>query len=264
MGLFDKKFCTECGKKKGLLGIKLADGNYLCADCNLKTNVTYRNSKIDMRRTAIDKTMDIDTYRSAVAYRKVNLEKLEQFEATVSLCGVVQIDEDAQQIVFVDNSTYNNREWLYQQNPPVYNFSDLAFTRITYSSVESSTTLMGNAKAECTVYLVAGFEDPLYDVIRVEIGKITVKEGFFSDKTIVSPDIEKLTAVISSMMDWEIAWSAENDVTTPAASMDAYWRLAKRAKDEFFITDEEVKECLHNYYGKDRKLIKEIRKTYGL
>ena len=45
MGLFDKKFCSICGEKIGLLGNrKLEDGN-LCKDCAAKLSPWFTERK---------------------------------------------------------------------------------------------------------------------------------------------------------------------------------------------------------------------------
>lgn len=265
MGLFEKKLCAICGKKKGLFGAKLKDGNYLCFDCLSKMSFSpVLGSGIELNLKAKPSELTLDEFNEYVELRQSNLEELQDFNCTKSLCGNIQIDEDAQEIIFVDNATFSNKERLYEQNPPIFKVENLALARITLSEIETGTTITGKAKAECKVYLVVGFEDPVYDVSRIEIGKRKAKEGFLSDKVTESPDIEVLTKTIASMLDWEISICEGEDVVTPAASMDSFWRMVNRAKSRGYMSSDEIRECLKNYYGRDKAAIREIRKTYDL
>lgn len=265
MGLFDKKFCKACGEKKGLFGEKLKDGNYLCSKCSSKhvfpfsyapANVTYRHKPLS--------ELTFDEYESLVAERDNNREELQEFCRTNSYCKSIQIDEDAREMVFISDADFENQKQLIKFNPPIFKTENLSFARVTFSENEESTTLSGKAKVESKIYLVLGFVDPLYDIIRIEVGKLTVKSGFFGTKTSVPPELDKLMAKLSEILSWEVSWSAENDVMTPAVDMDAYWRLAKKAKDYGYLTAEDIRTCLHNYYGRDRKMLREAKKMYGL
>ena len=265
MGLFDKKICAVCGKKKGLFGTKLSDGQYLCGDCTDAFTHFEPLSQIKFNQKIQLKDLSLVEYQDQLARRRNNLAELDEFSATKSFCGFIQIDEDAQQILFVEDRVFKNEKKLKEVNPPIFKIENLAFIRMTFQDGDVETTLTGKPMLESKVFLVMGFEDPIYDVIRVEVGKITSKTGLFGNvKTKTSPDIDALTKTISGMMDWEISWSADHDIVTPAADMDAYWRLAKRAKDYGYITGEDITECLRNYYGKDRIKIREIKKQYKM
>ena len=251
--------------KKGLLGTKLKDGNYLCGDCSAKMCYTPAPfSGIEMHRKVNQSELTLDEYHDFVELRNRNLDELNEFNCTKSLCGNIQIDEDAQEIIFIDNATFSNKERLYEVNPPVFKIENMALARTTNSEIQTGTTVTGKAKAECKVYLVAGFEDPVYDVIRIEIGKRKAKEGFLSDKVTESPDIEVLINTLSSMLEWEMSISAGEDVVTPAASMDSFWKMVNRAKIYGYMSSDEIRECLKNYYGRDKATIREIRKLYDL
>lgn len=265
MGLFDAKLCAECGRKKGLFGTKLSDGQYLCGDCATAFTHFEPLSQIKFNQKVQLKELNLVQYQDQLARRRNNLEELEDFSATKSFCGFIQIDEDTQQLLFVEDRTFRNEKKLREINPPIFKIENLAFMRLTFQDGEVETGITGKPKMESKVFMVLGFEDPIYDVIRLEIGKITSKTGMFGGvKTKVSPDIDALTKTISDMMSWEISWSADHDVVTPASDMDAYWRLAKRAKDYGYITTEDITECLRSYYGKDRIKIREVKKLYKL
>lgn len=268
MGLFDAKNCAVCGEKKGLLGVKLIDGNYLCNRCAKKH--TYSPSfsllagEINFRERKLS-DLSLMEYNSLVARRATNLEELKNFDRSARYCDVVHIDEDAREIVFVDNAIFQNKEKLYKENPPVFKTENLAFARMTIAESEKTEKLSGEIKKlESKIHLVLGFEDPLYDIIRVEIGKITTKNGLFTIKSSVSPEVEDLLEKLGSIMEWEVSWSAENDVMTPASDMDAYWRFAKKARDYGYLTKADIRDCLHSYYGRDRHAMREVKKKYDL
>lgn len=265
MGLFDTKYCAVCNNKKGLFGYKLKDGTHLCRKCGKKfayddfvLGVTYHR-----HRELSDITMQ--QYEHLVGLREENLQELAEFDATKTFCGFIQIDEHAQEITFLEKVFFENMKDRQKYNPPVFKFEKLAFVRIITTEPETSTTVTGGAKAESKVRLLLGFVDPVYDIICLDIGKITSKTGMFGGiKTKMSPEIEKLTEVIDSMVSFEIDWSLEHDMLTPASDMDAYWRMAKRAKDLGYLQSEDIKDILQSYCGKDRAKIREIKKTYGL
>lgn len=271
MGLFDKKTCAICGEKKGLLGKYLADGNCLCGKCAKKHSFTESFKMGDLLNKTVEykerkvSEFTLDEYKALVAAREKNLEELQVFERTACYCNVVQIDEDARELIFIDSHIFNNKKRLLEENPPIFKTENLSFARLVVAEAEKTEKLSGEIKKlESQIHLVLGFEDPLYDIIRVEVGKITTKNGLFSIKTSVSPEVEEMMEKLNSIMDWEVSWSTENDVMTPANSMDAYWKLAKRAKDYGFITKDDIRDCLHNYYGRDRKLMREVKKMYNL
>lgn len=271
MGLFDKKTCAVCGKEQRILGMKLADGNYLCSDCYPKYRYSESTTFMDAYKkeakyhTHISlNDLTLEQYHALVQLREENLEELKDFQCTKSFCGIAHFDWDAAEAIFVDSSILGDKNRLYKENPPVFKMENLAFVRMTFSDKNSSVTVTGKAKAESKINLILGFDDPVYDIIYMEIGKITVKEGMFGTKTNISKDVEELMQAISDLLTWEIAWSAENDVDIPATNMDSYWRLAKKAKDRGYLSSDDIKDCLRNYYGKDRKLMREVKKMYDL
>lgn len=269
MGIFDKKTCVICGQKQRILGYKLADGNYLCSDCYSKCyyNESFAfqdNNKKEAKYHKHIQNLTLEQYRSLVQLREENLEELRNFNATKSFCGIVHFDVEKGTAIFVDKVILADKKRLYKENPPVFRMSNLAFARVSTSEIKESKTLTGKPRAECKILLTLGFEDPLYDIIHMEVGKIVSKPGMFGIKTSAPKDLEEMMQTIEALVNWEVAWSEEYDVDIPASSMDTYWRLAKRAKDYGYLTSSDINTCLKNYYGRDRKLMREVKKQYGL
>ena len=85
MGLFDKKFCSVCGEKIGLLGNrKLEDGN-LCKDCTNKLSPWF-----DERRHST-----VAEIEEQLRYREENKKEVEKFNPTRVLGrnGKIYLDE---------------------------------------------------------------------------------------------------------------------------------------------------------------------------
>ena len=91
MGLFDKKYCSICGDKIGLLGNrKLEDGN-LCKKCAAKLSPFFS----ERRHSTVD---DI---KEQLQYREENKDAVAAFHTTRSFGEdtKVLIDEDARKFV---------------------------------------------------------------------------------------------------------------------------------------------------------------------
>jgi len=116
MGLFDKKFCSICGDKIGLLGNrKLTDGN-LCKNCAAKLSPWFserRNSS----------TQEI---REQLEYREANRGAVASFHVTKSLGDGMRLllDEDRQQFVVT------RARDLVEANPDVLSFSQVTGVEI--------------------------------------------------------------------------------------------------------------------------------------
>lgn len=263
MGLFEKKYCAVCGGKKGLFGYKLTDGNYLCRKCEQK--YWYSTFGATYNRKFATKDLVLEQYNALVEHREANLEELQEFHPTASYRGIVHIDEDALEMIIADQSVVNNKKLLLADNPPVFKMENLVFAIPTFGKDEETKDMNGNVKKiERKVYLVLAFEDPVYDILHLEIGKIVTKSGLFSIKSSMTPEITEMLNKIGTLMDGEVSWLDEEGELTPMANMDTYWRLLVRARNCNFLSSEDVRSCLHKYCGKDRKLMREIQKTYGL
>ncbi len=111
MGLFDKKFCSVCGGKIGLLGNrKLEDGN-LCKDCAGKLSPWFSE-----RRHST-----VESIKEQLAYREANRAEVSAFHTTRTMGErtKVLLDEDARK--FMVTSAGN----LQDANPDVLKFEDV-------------------------------------------------------------------------------------------------------------------------------------------
>ncbi len=111
MGLFDKKFCSVCGDKIGLLGNrKLEDGN-LCKNCAAKLSPWFS----ERRHSTVD---DI---KGQLDYREENKAAVAAFHCTRTLGNNMKIllDEDARK--FMVTSARD----LASANPDVLSYSDV-------------------------------------------------------------------------------------------------------------------------------------------
>ena len=126
MGLFDKKYCSICGEKIGLLGNrKLEDGN-LCKNCAAKLSHWFSE-----RRSST-----VEQIRQQLEYREANKEKVAAFHTTRTLGDKykVLLDEDARKFIVTSSSSLQNA------NPDVLDFADV--TGCTSRVNESKTEIM--------------------------------------------------------------------------------------------------------------------------
>lgn len=111
MGLFDKKYCSVCGDKIGLLGNrKLEDGN-LCKTCAAKLSPWFS----ERRHSTVEEI------KGQLAYREENKIAVGAFHTTRTLGSNTKIlfDEDAKK--FMVSSARD----LVSANPDVLSFSDV-------------------------------------------------------------------------------------------------------------------------------------------
>ena len=111
MGLFDKKYCSICGDKIGLLGNrKLEDGN-CCKNCAAKLSPWFS----ERRHSTVE---DI---KGQLAYREANKAAVAAFHTTRTLGHntKVLLDEDARK--FMVTSARD----LVSANPDVLSYSDV-------------------------------------------------------------------------------------------------------------------------------------------
>ncbi len=109
MGLFDKKYCSICNEKIGLLGNrKLEDGN-LCKNCANKLSEFFS----DRRRSTVQ---DI---KEQLDYREENKNAVAQFRVTRTYGSDTKIllDEDKKQFVVTRSKN------LIDANPDVLDYS---------------------------------------------------------------------------------------------------------------------------------------------
>jgi hypothetical protein len=265
MGLFTKVTCAICGKETRFSKIKLAGGDYICADCSHAMHFHHNDLQGVFERTKIPTgKLTLEEVKSYHEIRKQNLEQLQTFNWTDSLGLEFQIDKNSNQVIFADFFTCDNKKKLLEKNPPVFKMENLAFMHLTFSDVTTSQTVTLKETAQSQAYLILGFEDPVFDVFKVEIGKLKAKEGFFSDKVKGGKKIEKIFDTVLEMKNAAIAKAEADNVLIPANSMDSFWKMLSRAYYMGYVSSKDVKNYLSQYCGKDKNLIREIKKEYNL
>lgn len=116
MGLFDKKFCSICGEKIGLLGNRKLDDGNLCKDCSKQLSPWFN----DRRHSSVDEI------RAQLEWREANRDKVRSFHATRSL-GIetrVLLDEDAGLFMVAKGRRYED------ENPDVLAITDVTGCRL--------------------------------------------------------------------------------------------------------------------------------------
>ena len=94
MGLFDKKYCSICGEKIGLLGNrKLEDGN-LCKDCAKKLSYWF-----DDRRHST-----VDEIKAQLAYREENQKKVDAFIGKEIKQALTQMRQETRDSIAAENA----------------------------------------------------------------------------------------------------------------------------------------------------------------
>ena len=120
MGLFDKKYCSICGKEIGLLGNrKLADGN-MCKDCAAKLSPYF----VGRSRTSVE---DI---KAQLNYRAMNQARLATFSPTTYIDGTTKVFVDENNKTFIVTRSSN---WS-KSNPDIISISQV--TDVTYNVKE--------------------------------------------------------------------------------------------------------------------------------
>jgi hypothetical protein len=137
MGLFDKKYCSVCGEKIGLLGNrKLEDGN-LCKKCAKKLSPWFSE-----RRHSI-----VDDIKGQLAYREENQQKVAQFHASRTYGNYWKVMLDESHHWLVITQAHN----LQDANPDVIDFANVTGCR--YDIDEHQTELKHkNADGEPVSY----------------------------------------------------------------------------------------------------------------
>ena len=111
MGLFEKKFCSICGEKIGLLGNrKLEDGN-LCKDCANKLSPWFS----DRRSSTV---MEIE---EQLRYREENKKEVANFNPTRTMGknGRILVDENQKKFIITHSDNWRT------SNPDVLRFDQL-------------------------------------------------------------------------------------------------------------------------------------------
>ncbi|MCR5584262.1 MAG: DUF4428 domain-containing protein [Lachnospiraceae bacterium] len=114
MGLFDKKICSICNKKIGvleLLGSKKLEDGYLCKDCAKRLSPWFSDNK----------ESTVEEIREQLAYRELNKEEIESFNPTRTFGQKykVMIDDRKNKFCVTDESKWR------EANPDVLKFSQV-------------------------------------------------------------------------------------------------------------------------------------------
>lgn len=128
MGLFDRKICSICGEKIGLIGgalgiRKLEDGN-LCKDCQNKLSPFFSDKKHST----------VEEIKEQLAYREENKKDVAAFHTTRTIGAghrKIYLDEDAKKMMITSSSN------VIAANPDVISFSQV--TGVVFSVDESHT-----------------------------------------------------------------------------------------------------------------------------
>lgn len=105
MGLFDKKICSICGGKIGLLGNRKLDDGNLCKECASKLSPFFSE-----RRSST-----VEQIREQLAYREENKAKVAAFQCSRTLGGYKKVLVDEAAGVFM----VTNAKKLLEANPDV-------------------------------------------------------------------------------------------------------------------------------------------------
>ena len=125
MGLFDKKYCSICGEKIGLLGNrKLEDGN-LCKDCARKLSPFFS----DRRNSTVEEI------KQQLAYREENERRLVDFHPDVTFGRLRKVYLDRAGKKFIVTTAVN---WM-DENPDLISFSQV--TGVNTDIVENKTEI---------------------------------------------------------------------------------------------------------------------------
>ena len=171
MGLFDKKFCSICGEKIGLLGNrKLEDGN-LCKDCAAKLSPWFTERK----------QSTVEEIKEQLAYREANKEAVSAFQTTRTLGRNIKVllDEDAGK--FMVTSARN----IAEANPDVLSFSDVtgcdlnveeSKTEIRYRDANNDVQSFNPKRYAYSYdfYMTIHVNHPYFDEIRFKLNDSSV------------------------------------------------------------------------------------------
>ena len=111
MGLFDKKYCSICSAKIGLLGNRKLDDGNLCKDCASRLSPWFS----DRRHSTVEQI------REQLDYREANKENVESFHCTRTIGSWTKVMLDENQQLFMVTHAKN----LKEANPDVLRFSDV-------------------------------------------------------------------------------------------------------------------------------------------
>ena len=126
MGLFDKKSCSVCGGKAGMLGSKKLSDGTLCKECSKKLSPWFDEYKHS----------SVADIRAQLAAREENRRALEQFDMTMVFgeFGAILIDDKAKKFLVIDNTSdslfgsakiITSLDQVIDRNPDIIDFSQV-------------------------------------------------------------------------------------------------------------------------------------------
>lgn len=186
MALFDKKNCSVCGARIGLLGgHKLSDGN-LCSDCAKKLSPWFSDYR----------TAAADSIRAQLADREENRKRLAVFKTTKCFgeYGSIIIDEDAGVFAAIEDSAASlfgarkeitDISQIIDRNPDVVRFDQVtdADIEIVQTQREEKQTVNGqevsyNPKHILYMYMfyaVIRLDHPYISSMRIQLNNDAVQ-----------------------------------------------------------------------------------------
>lgn len=186
MALFEKKTCSACGAKIGLLGgHKLSDGN-LCKDCAKKLSPWFSDYK----------AASTESINYQLADREENRKRLAAFKTTKCFgeFGAILIDEEAGVFAAIDDSAtslFGERKeitdisQIIDRNPDVVRFDQVTDVDIdiVQTQREEKQTVDGQQVSYnpkhilymYTFYAVIKLNHPYISLIRVQLNNDAVQ-----------------------------------------------------------------------------------------
>lgn len=225
MGLFDKKYCSVCGEKIGLLGNrKLEDGN-LCKDCAKKLSPLFS----ERRHSTVDEI------KAQLQYREENAALLENFQPDRQYGDSKKIFVDTEAKKFI--VTFYN-DWK-TENPDLIAFDQVknvqsevkeSRSEIYYKDSEGNNKSYSPPRYEYEYsFIVKIFvESPWFDEIRVDL---TGNQCPDSPHSPIYRDLEyqvkEITDLLMNRNATPVAQPAAQPAATPAAKAEeAGWTCA--------------------------------------
>lgn len=242
MGLFDKKICSVCNKKAGMLRTTLCDGTYLCPDCAYDLIMPEKKDGANFYANFRLEDLDLKAVQALVEQRKRNQDNVKKFTCTKSLGDYFHIDMPNGMMVFTDK--YNLRKnKITCGNPPIFFFDSLCLYHPIIVAAEEHSSFTGNV-VECKINMVLGFNDPVYDIISVPIGIMKTKQGLFKTKTDMPPILEDALITCGEMREALNNWATEKGEYAAGAGKELLKKLVYRAKDLGILTADEALQAL--------------------
>ena len=165
MGLFDKKFCSVCGEKIGLLGnMKLADGN-LCNSCRKKLSPFYKTEGATVT--------DIRTH---LQYREQNRAALRYFNADKVIGADQPIGPDRKLCIDSHQGKFllSVKNELEAENPDVFDLASLRDIRFYIQESTDSETPGGSIDYYYTFYLTLSLDHPFIREVEFKLNNRSV------------------------------------------------------------------------------------------